>query len=165
VARARVRKIDNLFWGTTSNDHLALAGSGVVGATVISVGTQASTLLRIRGEVLVYLDGVQAPGGLARVEMGIILVPEGTGGSIRFDPSADGNAPWLWFGIVHVGYEEAVADVVDVPGITSVRVPVDNKAMRRIRPDVETQFVAANVSIAGTPAVNIAYGFRILQGF
>ncbi len=165
MARARVKKIDNVFWGLASGVQGALAAGGQVAFNFTGVGTQASTLLRMRGEVLVYLDGLAAPGLGCRVVMGAIKVPEGSATTVQYDPASDSNAPWFWYDVAHLGYEEYAADAIDSPVITAARVHVDNKAMRRIRPDEETQIVFSNVTTVGGMPINIAYGIRLLQGF
>ncbi len=164
MARARVKKIDNVFWGLGTATVTAL-GAGNIGATVIASGTQAATLLRVRGECLVFLDAVQAPGTLVRLTMGIIKVPEGTGTTILWEPFGDDNAPWIWYDVAHLGYEEQVVDVVDSPQLSARRIHIDNKAMRRIRPDEEVQFVVTNTSVATASAVNVFFTARMLLGF
>ena len=165
MARARVKKIDNVFWGVASGVISALTTGSSAALNFIAVGTQPATLLRMRGEVLVYADGVQATGGLSRVTMGVIKVPEGSSTTVRYDPETDPNAPWLWYDVAHVGYEEMVDNVVDVPVVSGRRILVDNKAMRRIRPDEEFQIVFTNTTIIGGLSVNCAYLMRVLQGF
>ena len=164
MARARTRKIDNVFWGLAQGSSLAL-GVGSAGFLAVAAGTQAATLLRIRGEVLVYLDGVQAPGTLVLITMGLLVVPEGQATTVLSDPFNDDNAPWLWYGIAYLGYEEAVPDVVDLPLISASRIVIDNKAMRRIRPDQEVQFVTTNTTLGTASSVNVAFAGRVLLGF
>ncbi len=165
MARPRVKKIDNVFWGVTSGIFSALGAGGTLALNAIAVGTQAATLLRVRGEVLGYLDAVQTPPTGCRLSMGLILVPEGTGSTVVYDPALDSNAPWLWYAMMHLGYEEYVTDVIDTPLVSASRLVVDNKAMRRIRPDVEVQFVVNNTTTFGATPANLAFGLRILQGF
>jgi len=120
--------------------------------------------MRTRGELLVYADGAQAPGGSVLVSLGLVLVPEGQGTTVIWDPFSDEEAPWFWYKEVSVGYEEMVVDVIDVPGITSVRIDVDSKAMRRANVDEEVQFVAVNTTNGGAMTVNILGAFRFLLG-
>ena len=122
-----------------------------------------TTLVRIRGEVVCYLDATSAPGTLVQIIYGIIQVPEGSAGAARYSPVADPNAPWLLYGTAHLGYEEMVTDVIDVPGMTSFRHVIDNKAMRIIRPDVELQLVVSNTTVFTAAPVNFAYNLRWLQ--
>jgi len=165
MARRREgRKIDNLRWNRAHGSALALS-AGTAAVALISVTTLPETIMRIRGNVLTYLDATQAPGGLVLVSMGIIKVPEGTATTVVYDPQADSDAPWLWYSNFHLGYEEYVTDVIDAPGASSMRVIIDNKAMRRTRPDEEYQFVVTNTTVGGAAAINVAYATRILIGF
>ncbi len=166
MARARTKKIDNVFWGVASGTFDAIAAGNDGALNFIAVGTQPSTLLRLRGQFVTYIDGVSAPGLFVLVQAGIIKVPEGSTTTVRYSPAGDSNAPWLWYTNALIGYEEAVADAVDVAGLNMHREIIDNKAMRRIRPDEEFQFAISNTNIGGgAPAINAAYGIRVLQGF
>ncbi len=163
VFRKGTKKIQSKVWELSNG--FAAQSAGVTGINFSTVGTVPTTLLRIRGEVMAWADGTQAPATAALVSYGIILVPEGTGTTVLFDPFADPNAPWLLYGQGTIGYEEAVTDVVDMPGLTSFRHIIDNKAMRIIRPDVEMQFCVTNTTINGALGVNLNFGLRWLQGF
>ena len=164
MARPRTRKIDNVVWQLSVGSGLALS-AGTVGVNFASVGTAPTTLLRIRGQLLLWVDTPQAPGVSCVGTWGIIKVPEGSGTTVQYDPVADANAPWLAFGAGILAYEEMVTDVIDVPGATADRQTVDNKAMRRIRPDEELQFVMNNTTVQAALSFNFAYTMRWLQGF
>jgi len=163
--RARAgKKLDHTTW-RLSNGFFSAQAAGTAALNFSTVGTQPATLLRIRGEVCGYADAADAPGAASLLTYGVILVPEGTGATVLFDPFTDGNAPWLLYGQALIAYEEKVTDVIDVPGITSFRHAIDNKAMRIIRPDVEMQFVITNTTLLSAGAVNLSYGLRWLEGF
>jgi len=165
MARQRFgKKIDNVRWNRSLGSALALS-AGAVGVAFISVTSLPETILRIRGEVLVWLDGTQAPGSLVAVSMGIIKVPEGTGTTVVYNPQSDSNAPWLWYTNLHVGYEEYVTDVIDAPNVSSARVTIDNKAMRKTKPDEEYQFVIDNTTVGNAASINVAFATRFLIGF
>jgi len=158
------KKIQSTLWELSTGSSLALAaGSAAIGFS--SVGSAPTTLLRMRGEVLVFKNAVSAPGVLASVAMGIILVPVGSGTTVQFSPVTDANAPWIWYETAHIGYEEMVADVIDVPTVSGKRITVDGKAMRKIRPEVEMQFVVENTTIGTALSINMVYSIRWLQGF
>ncbi len=164
MANRHAKKIDNLVWGPFGGAFLAQA-AGTAANLFKSVQTVPQTLMRLRGEALIYVDATQAPGGLTQVEMGIIKVPEGSGATARYGPSDDANAPWLWFASLHIGYEEMVTDVIDVPGISSARIVIDNRAMRRLRPDEELQIAIQSTTVGGAISVNAVYTGRHLVGF
>ncbi len=143
----------NRHW-TPFSVHSAAQGAGAVALTAIAAQHDRETIMRTRGELLVNLDATQAPGGRAQISAGLILVPEGTGTTVLWSPFTDGDAPWFWYWTGMIGYEEMVTDVIDVPGITSARVVMDSKAMRRIR-NQEVQWVVENSTIASAISVNI----------
>jgi len=167
MARARSRfpkKIDNLRWDGWNLSALSF-GAGQSASVFRSAGTLPETLMRLRGNFLGYLDGTQAPGALVLISVGIILVPEATGSTVLWSPVADDNAPWLWYTSFHLGYEEYVTDVIDAVGAPVYRETIDNKAMRRIRSDVEVQIVFENTTIGSAASVNLVTSGRLLQGF
>ncbi len=163
MARRRSgKKIDFVHWLGFSNAVGAHA-AGSTARELVAAQHLPETLMRTRGEALVYLDGVSAPGGLAIVSMGLILVPEGTGSTVLWSPLTDSDAPWFWYDSFHIGYEEAVVDVVDIPGITSARRVIDSKAMR-INKNMEIQWVIENTTLQSAISVNVSVSGRFLAG-
>ncbi len=121
--------------------------------------------MRTRGEVLVGLDSAQSPGASVLISMGMVLVPEGQGTTVIWDPFSDSEAPWFWFKEVTIGYEEMVTDVIANQGIQFARIDVDSKAMRKANVDEEVQMVVTNTTESGAMSTNFWYGLRWLQGF
>ncbi len=161
--RGRSRKIVNLQWDGFNQQALALA-AGTVGFLFRSSGTQPSTLLRLRGSMLAQLDGTLAPGRGVLVTQGIIKVPDGSGTTVQYAPVADDMAPWLWYSAVHLYYDEPVTDVIGTQMGLAVRETIDNKAMRRVRPEEELQYVVENTTVDGAQAVNVMIAGRALFG-
>ena len=159
-----VKKMDNKVWQYSSGGFTGLSAS-TVAAAFATVGSLPTTLLRLRGNILCVLDGVDEPGPSAEIQAGIILVPEGSAATVQYDPGSDENAPWLWYTSFTIAYEEPVANVVSVPAGSGFREVVDNKAMRKIRPDVEMQIAVANTTIGAALTVSFFYNIRWLQGF
>ena len=164
AARGRERVIDTTRWQATHVSVTGLAAGSVAIGAVLAAGAPSETILRTRGTGIVYLDALQAPASRVLVSMGLVLVPEGQGGTVIWDPFNDDNAPWLWWRELNVGYEEMVTDVIDIPALTIDRFEVDSKAMRKANEDEELQFVAVNTTIDGTAAVNLGIAFRFLLG-
>jgi len=164
VARLPARKIDHTSWDLSQGVFVALS-AGSAATTFITAGTAPVTLMRLRGEVLISLDATQAPGAGVQVTWGIHRVPEGTSTTVLTEPFGDPNADWWAYGTVALGYEEAVTDVIDMPTLTAARVVVDGKAMRKIPPDSEFQFVVTNTTTISARAINLSYGLRWLIGF
>ncbi len=163
MARRAQKKIDYTHWTLLQGSALAF-GVGTVGISLLPAQHQPETLLRIRGILSAYVDGVQAPGVSSLLNVGIIPVPEGTGTTVLWSPFTDADAPWIWFGSYWLGYEEMVVDVVDVPAITGVRDVIDSKAMRILR-NQELQIVFENTAIGGGgTAVNALVMARALSG-
>ncbi len=166
MARRSGRKADLRWTGTIGgNAFFGAQSAGTAAVTIFSAAqTLQQTLMRIRGEVLVWKDGTSAPGIGITVGLGIILAQSGQSTTVFSSPLTDPEAPWIWWNAVTIGYEEMVTDVVDVPVLSGARIEVDSKAMRRVRPDVELQFVVENTTVLSAGSVNIAGNFRMLFG-
>jgi len=156
------KKIDYTHWTGGTASAFAMA-AGVIGSTLASAAHLSETLLRMRGNLLAYVDGVQAPGGLTRVAVGIILVPEGTGASVLWSPLTDGDAPWIWIDCFALGYEEGVVDAVGFQGLSVYRSVIDNRAMRIVR-NQEVQVVFESVTALSAIAINAVLDVRVLAG-
>ncbi len=168
MARGRIarpaKKINTTRWTASVPSTFALA-AGSVAVNVIPAGAPSETILRTRGTGVAFMDGAQAPSGqLALVSMGLVLVPQGQGTTVIWDPLNDDSAPWFWWQEVIIGYEEMVTDVIDIPGLTSARFEVDSKAMRKGNSDEEVQFVVTNTALNSSTSVNLAVAFRFLLG-
>ncbi len=161
--RARGDKvIDVLRWG---GSHLQF-GSQAAGTAALTFITDGATetLLRIRGEVLCYLDAAQAPTAQIKVAIGALVVQAGSGTTVINAPTTDPDAPWLFYETFDLAYEEMVTDVIDIPLITAVRLKVDSKAMRILRPGREVQMVVENTSIQSAASFNLGFSSRVLLG-
>jgi len=155
-------KVVNRHWTAFGQGFLAQA-AGTVAATVFTAGHIRETCMRVRGQLVAWLDGNEAPAVAAQIGIGMILVPEGTGATVLWSPLSDADAPWMWYSTFIIGYEEMVTDVIDIPGLTVFREEIDNKAKRIVRPDVEVQLVLENLTLNGALAVNTHIGGRILS--
>ena len=160
-----VKKIENLIWQNSQGANLAQSAGSVAAIAFATVGTLPVTLLRLRGEFLSWLDAAGAPGEVVQVNAGIIFVPEGTATTVVYSPQSDANAPWLWYAAFTLGREEQVVDVIALEALAMKRIEIDNKVMRRIRLDVEVQFVIETVNVSGSPASNHAFNIRWFEGF
>ena len=157
------KKIDTVHWTLGTFGALALASGASAAVTVGPAQHLPETLMRIRGEWAAAFDGFQSPGVHSRVTAGMVLVPEGTGTTVLWSPETDGDAPWIWWDVFNLLYEEAVQDVVGSQQSLSRHRVIDSKAMRKIR-NTELQMVVENVAVAGTPAVNMGGSVRVLAG-
>ena len=162
--RARpAKKIHTLRWDGLQG-RFGAQGAGSVAQNILAAGGDAETILRMRGFFRVWLDGVGAPGREVLISVGLILVPEGQGATVIWDPFNDVNAPWIWFTEVVLGHEELVTDVIGLTEVASATVEIDGKAMRKASPDEELQLVMTNSTLATASAVNANLSGRILLG-
>ena len=163
MARRRSgKKIDFVHWTYNSAANAAQA-AGSSALTWSAAQHDPETILRFRGHLSAFKDGVGTPGQWASIGIGMILVPEGTSTTVLWSPITDGDAPWIWVSYFELAYEEMVTDVVDVPGMSSYRETVDNKAMRIVR-NQEVQIVAENATLGSALSVNWALSGRVLTG-
>ena len=158
---ARKLRKDQLRWSGASFQFSAQA-AGSSALNFITAGQQRATMMRIRGELVAYVDGVQAPGGLTDVAIGAAQVPEGTSTTALWTPITDDDAPWFLYERFTLGYEEMVNDVIGVPGLTVFRKTIDVKAMRIFRPDVEAQIVFQSATLLTAISVNLTLNVRVL---
>jgi len=166
--RREGKKIDSVAWEVFAGNLLGIS-AGVSAFELRSgqtgIGFAGSeTLLRTRGHLLAFLDGIPVPGDLVQVAVGMRLASEGTGATVTVSPFTEASYPWFYHEIFVLGYEEAVTDVVDMPVITAIRIPIDDKAMRRIRPEEEIQMVIENTTLGTAQAVNVTLTGRWLFG-
>ncbi len=164
MARRHAKKITETRWGGFSAGASALA-AGTIGVNIAaSSAISRETILRVRGTLVAYLDGTQAPGAQIRVSVGWRLAADGTGTTVTVDPNTDAGYPWFYFSEFILGYEEAVTDVIAMPGLSVYREVIDSKAMRVIRPFQEIQLVISNVTTGAASPVNVQMQGRILFG-
>ena len=156
------KKIRFTHWTGFVGSALAMS-AGTVGATLFAAAHEPETILRLRGNVLGIMDGAQANGTGARVGIGIIPVPEGTGTTVLWSPLTDADAPWLWYTTFALAYEEMVVDGVQASGASGYRETIDNKAMRIIR-NQELQVVFEQITFGAATDVNLVLEGRSLSG-
>ena len=162
--RSSKREIESVRWSGATSSFLAF-GAGTNALTFLSASNDPpETLMRIRGELVAWIDAVQAPASMVDIAIGVIKVPEGTGTGGTMSPITDDEAPWMMYERFTLGYEEYVTDVIDAPGLTVFRKSIDVKSMRIIRPGVELQLAVENVTLNGVASVNISFAHRGLLG-
>ncbi len=158
----RGKTIDVVHWTGFAGGALAL-GAGSVAQQLGSAQHLPETLLRTRGNVLAYADASQNPGALTEVAIGFALVPEGTGSTVLWSPLTDTDAPWFWYTSFAIGWEEGVADVIAMAGLSVYREVIDSKAMRKVR-NRELQLVIESATVGSALAVNVRVSGRFLAG-
>ena len=162
ATRRRSEPVNRHWTGWNSGSTGAALSAGQAAGTVLGAQHDRETLLRTRGSLVCYIDAPSAPGTLAEITVGLILVPEGTGTTVLWSPAIDSDAPWLYYTLFYVGYEEMVTDVVSVEGLSIYREVIDSKAMRRVR-NQEIQLVMENATALAAKTVNVFLGGRFLS--
>ncbi len=164
VSRGRPAKtIHTVRWTGLQGFSNSLS-AGSVAVNILAAGAPAETVLRMRGWFATWLSGASAPTKMVLVSAGLILVPEGQGTTVIWDPFNDVNAPWIWFTEVTLGYDEHVTDVIDSPAMTAARTEIDSKAMRKGGTDEELQLVVTNTTLAAAATIRMSLSGRVLLG-
>jgi len=167
MARGRSRgtkKIDFTQWEGDSGSAAAIASAGTNSDT-LATSTQASTLLRTRGEIVASIDG-PTDGDRCSVACGILVATEeqvAVGSTAMPDPAADLDADWLWHGYLLM-LSQAVTELSGNVTLAR-RLTIDSKAMRRMHPTTSLVMRVTNTALTGTPAVDVVWATRHLFGF
>ncbi len=158
MARGRGRKTD-YEWLTWTFTSLALSAGTAAATLSTAIGSQ--TIYRLRGSVLVWLDGTPVAGDAVRVGLGVHVATEDIGTSVLASPLTDTGTPWLWswFGAL-----AAEVDQNEFGGLAVARVDIDSKAMRRIKSAQAVQFVVEVATVGTAQAINVVAQGRCLFG-
>ncbi len=158
-ARSRSGRRADLRW-TFGSLSVEAQGAGSSTGTIVQAGNTSQTLMRVRGQILGWLDGVQTPPVSVHVGVGFIITQDGATPTSL--PLTDGDAPFLYYQTFALAYEEYVTDVIDATGTAVFRHEIDVKSMRIIRPDQKVSMVVENATIAGAGSINVHVGARFL---
>ncbi len=157
--RTSGRRAD-LRWTRGSAAILGQTTAGVFGnSTIITTSERSETIMRTRGEILVWLDASgSVAGDILRWAAGFLIQQEGQ--TPASTPIADGEAPFFWYETGTLAAETAVGNV----GAPSemARIVVDSKAMRILRPNQEVEFIYEVVDVVGAPISNASINARFL---
>ncbi len=155
------KKIDFVHWTMGKASSNNMGATATVAATLIAALHEPETLLRMRGFWTAHQRSGIAAGVAGFVAAGIILVPEGTGSTVLWSPLTDHDAPWIWYDMTVIAYEEPVTDVIGLGGF--YRSTIDNKAMRIVR-NQEIQVVFETIQEGGAGNTDHTCAVRILSG-
>ncbi len=153
----RGKKIETVRWtGDVLCSGTALASGAHDANELYQVGDQeaAPTILRTHLEFAIWAVSTQVPGRATHWAMGLHVVPKGTGTTILILPLTESEADWFVHRTGVLGYEEPVADAIDVPGMSFQRLTIDSKAMRKLKPGQEIQLVVSSLTVSGLVAMN-----------
>ena len=163
-ARSKGRKTDYTWSGESFGASIASATSTLFG---INIFNAAATLIRVRGEIVMSIDG-PVDGDKVVVGLGLKIASDdqvAAGVSAFASPATDLDADWLWHGFMPL-MAQAGAGVGGSLNVQSVvmRLTVDNKAMRKVRQNQQLVLVVTPENFAGTPGTDILAGLRTLIG-
>ncbi len=157
------KKIDFVHWTMGKISANNFGATATAAGTLIAALHEPETLLRMRGFWTTHLRSTLAPGVAAFMGCGIILVPEGTGTTVLWSPLIDHDAPWIWYDMTVITYEEPVANVTTLGTGAYYRSLIDNKAMRIVR-NQEIQVVFESIQEGGAGNTDNTCAVRILSG-
>ena len=166
MGRRQGRVIDKVRWtGDVLVSQLAQSG-GLIATNLYQFGDQedAVTVMRTRGQLLIYLDGAPAAGVAVNVGVGVHVVPKGTDTTPTLSPTSEAEGDWLVWLVCPLAYENYETDDPPGSGMTTCRLEIDSKAMRRMKPGEQLQVVVTNSTVGSAHAVNTIGQFRFLLG-
>ncbi len=160
--RSTGRRTDYDWTGGVFSTTEASSGSSV--GAIVTIGIPG-TLTRIRGNVLVSIDG-PVDNDKVMAAAGLILVTEeqlAVGTSAIPNPADinDLDADWIWHQWMPMLSQAVVASQMDE---TYFRAVIDSKAMRRVKPTQTLVMRFGNIAQAGTPGLDYMSGCRVLFG-
>ncbi len=141
---------------------LDLAVNAVQIGTTGFVSEVSQTLIRVRGRVFGQLD-IAGVDERVMVAVGLIVVSSeafAAGAGSVPSPGSDSEAPWLWHDHLSMSSGAEAAVVTDA---YFDRIQIDNKAMRRLKPNENIAFMAevcATADMGGS--LDLMYGLRVL---
>ena len=153
-------------WTSTGSGNVAFTASGT-GLLSSLLFAEPGTVLRLRDNILITPTANPVAGDDCVIAVGIGIVSSdavGVGASAMPDPANEPDYPWLWWGSWRFFAETATLGDMAEAALT-VRVDVDSKAMRKIKPGQALATVAEYIDQVGTPPYQVASGIgRVLIG-
>jgi len=140
---------------------LITSGKIVVGAGVQPTVTKL-TILRLRGEILVAVNSLGSATDNVSLFLGMGIFSTdafSVGQTALPGPTTDIFFPWLWWNVVHISPQ---VSTLGLDGVTSIRIPVDAKAMRKFGTDQVVGLVAEYASQSGAVGCDIQSDARML---
>ena len=120
---------------------------------------EPATILRMRGFVSAAFDETMQVGDEFMVTFGLGIISSdafAAGAASIPDPASEPEYPWLWWGAMFL--QANVAAAQEVWGQTAMRLEVDSKAMRRVKPRESLTWIVQTAGAAGAPVVHLTFG-------
>ena len=163
MARRSGRKSDFTWQGLSGATAAVLTNAARIDA--VNTPSVASTLMRSRGEVLASIDG-PTDGDSCVAIFGLIVGTEeqvSIGATAFPDPANDMDAEWIWYGSILLFAQAGTGLGASLNALSVVgRLTIDSKAMRRMKQTQSVVMVTRNLTLAGTPAVDVNFAIRQL---
>ncbi len=164
------KKIDFKQWSSIPGLILSSAAGGLLQGGSLAFLAPA-TILRCRGYVQAMFDETAQPGDQAVLTYGLGIVSSdafAAGAASMPDPAGEPEYPWLWWGEIFLESRWATGAGNPQPagwGPDRMRLDVDTKAMRKVKPGESLMWAIEVVSVAGGPQIEHRIGqTRVLIG-
>ncbi len=150
----------------------AVQSATAAGTTLISgaqQSLQAQTVLRIRGELTLWVEAATSIGdGFTAFTAGIGMVNDEaflTGATAVPTPSGDPDWPgWIWYYAGSALISRSVTEVEEGGPLGAVRIPIDSKAMRKWGLNQDVFGAVSLVAEVGTATISFVMRTRLLAG-
>ena len=172
MPRPRGGDRQRLVWQGIPAGSLSLTGDSTnLPPGVFSVGT-TQTVRRVRGEILIGMEGTIAADDTARITIGLGVFSTDAvtlGATAVPDPASEPEYPWMWYNSSTFRAPGALTNATWVSGsdgAASMRITVDCKAQRKMKARESLIYVVQYVDISGAPPMSVEFGtHRVLVGF
>ncbi len=144
---------------------VAANGTSIVNSIAF---TDPATILRLIGEVVtVFPNQTLVANDAAQLTLGIGLVSSdaaAVGFTALPDPLDEPGYDWLWWYSTFLFNMNITTENVVPDGSFYSRIPIQSKAMRKLKPNMTLVLVQQYLSESGSPTVGTAGQFRCLIG-
>ena len=144
---------------------IGLGSAAFTGSTTTLLGslafTEASTVLRMIGEYMIYRTGAVVKFDSMHFGMGIGVVSSDAatvGGTAVPDPIDDPDYPWLYWAQHTLTFRGTETEPEALDGSGFVRQAFDVKSMRKLKPKESLALVVQTVDGGGAPPLSVSWG-------
>ena len=167
-----IRRKTSWGFGPTSGTSGSAQSFAITGSLLMTTGVTPTldgiTLVRTRGELLMYLSTVTAALDGFHGAFGIGVVPGGNrgflavgGGALPIPITNEDDETWIYHRYIALTGATAAVSDSDSLGSTQVRIDIDSKAMRKV--NVGDQIYASwEAAETGTAVMQIHFNSRML---
>ena len=159
------RKIDFKQWAAAPGLISTTSGAGVFQSGNLAF-TSPATILRWRGFVQMMFDSTVQVDDRLICNFGIgVFSTDSVAGAALPDPADEPEYPWVWHGQFGLFAFSTMGLATHPFGLASMRLEIDSKAMRKIKPGESLLLVGQTTNAVGAPVTIIHVGqLRVLIG-